>query len=72
VFGSILESSGCSLYLPGLPGNEVDEAQVGCCRGCFVRSLLGCDAFLAMISLLVWCAHFFSLERWGCFLVRGV
>jgi hypothetical protein len=45
VFGPILESSRCSLRLPGLPGNEVDEARVGSCRGCFVGSLLGGDAF---------------------------
>jgi hypothetical protein len=37
--------SGCSLQRLGLPGDEVDDARVGSCRGCFVGSLLGDDAF---------------------------
>jgi hypothetical protein len=45
VFGSVLESSGCSLRLLSLPSDEVDGARVGSCRGCFVGSLLGDDAF---------------------------
>jgi hypothetical protein len=45
VFGSVLESSGCSLWLLSLPSDEVDGARVGSCRGCFVGSLLGDDAF---------------------------
>jgi hypothetical protein len=45
VFGSILESSGCSFWLPGLSGKVVDEARVGSCSSCFVGSLHDGDAF---------------------------
>jgi hypothetical protein len=45
VFGPILESSGHSLLSPGLPDGEVDDAQVGSWRNCFVVSLLSDDAF---------------------------
>jgi hypothetical protein len=45
VFGSVLESSRLSLSLcsSGLPGSEVNDAQVGSWRGCFVMSWLGGD-----------------------------
>jgi hypothetical protein len=48
VFRPILESSGLSLslsLLPGPPCGEVNDAQVGSRRDCFVMSLLGGDAF---------------------------
>jgi hypothetical protein len=45
VCGFVLESSKCSLRLPGLPGNEVDTVWVGSWRDCFVVVLLGDDAF---------------------------
>jgi hypothetical protein len=47
VFGPILESSSLSLslYSLGLPGCEVNDAQVGSWRGCFVMSWLGGDFF---------------------------
>jgi hypothetical protein len=37
VFGLVLESSH---WLLGFPGDEVDDTQVGPCRGCVVRSFL--------------------------------
>jgi hypothetical protein len=45
VVGSVLESSRCSLQVPGLPDYDVDEARVDSCRGCFLGSLLSSDAF---------------------------
>jgi hypothetical protein len=45
VFVLVLESFGCSLWLPGLPSDEVDDAWVGSWRGCFVMSLLDNDTF---------------------------
>jgi hypothetical protein len=49
VFGSVLESSssifGCSLRLPSLPGDEVDDTRVGSYRGCFMGSFLSGDVF---------------------------
>jgi hypothetical protein len=44
-FGSVLESSRCSLCLPSLPDDEVDNVRVSSWRDCFVVSLLGDDAF---------------------------
>jgi hypothetical protein len=61
VFGPIMESSRLSLslslslsiyiyiyiyiYSPGLPGSEVNDAQVSSWRGYFVISWLGGDSF---------------------------
>jgi hypothetical protein len=45
VFRFVLESSGCSLWLPRLPGDEVDDVGVGSWRDCFVVALLSDDAF---------------------------
>jgi hypothetical protein len=49
MFRPILESSrlslSLSLYSPGLHGSEVNDAQVGSWRGCFMMSWLGGDSF---------------------------
>jgi hypothetical protein len=45
MFGPVLESSGPPLYSPGPPGGEVNNAQVGSWRDCFMIPLLGGDAF---------------------------
>jgi hypothetical protein len=49
VFESVLESSsslsGCSLWLPGYPGDEVDDTWVDSYRGCLVGSFLDGDIF---------------------------
>jgi hypothetical protein len=45
VFGSVPESTGCSLRPAGLLGIKVDDAQVGACRDCFVGSFLGGEVF---------------------------
>jgi hypothetical protein len=47
VFGAILESLRLSLPLcsSGLPSSEVNNAQVGSWRGCFVMPWLGGDFF---------------------------
>jgi hypothetical protein len=45
VFGSVPESSGCSLRPLSLPGDEVDNARVDPCRGCFMGSFLDSDVF---------------------------
>jgi hypothetical protein len=44
VFEPILESSGLSLYSPP-PSSEVNDGWVISQRDCFMRSLLGGDAF---------------------------
>jgi hypothetical protein len=43
--GAFIWPPGCSLQLPGLPSDEVDDTQVGPYRGCFVGSFLGSDVF---------------------------
>jgi hypothetical protein len=43
--GVFLWPFGCSLWLLGLPGDEVDDTQVGSCRGCFVGSFLGGEVY---------------------------
>jgi hypothetical protein len=47
VFRPVLESSRLSpsLYSPGLPGSEVNNAKVGSWRSCFMVSWLDGDIF---------------------------
>jgi hypothetical protein len=45
LFGPVLESSGCSSRLLGLPSDQVNDARVNSWRDCFVVALPGNDAF---------------------------
>jgi hypothetical protein len=49
VFGLVLESFGLSLYAPGSPGGEVNDAWVDSRRDCFMTSLLGGDALSRVV-----------------------
>jgi hypothetical protein len=66
MFGPILESFGLSLFLcsPGLPRSEVNDAQVGSWRDCFVMSWPVCEFFPHGCFVMSWLG--------GEFLPRGM